>query len=478
MINLETDDGMRDAFKAIAAWEAPAGEEPVDAPDRVLIPLSPRNTRPKRRPVLLVGAAVLMVVVIGAALLARAPADQIPAAEGSWTPMASSPLEARFDPISLWTGTELLVWGGHDAAGEEYVDGAAYDPERDQWRKIADFPFDYERRTGSGVGSDSGWYQRHGVPGAWFDGKAVFKVDTGEEPWSWDLVAYDPDSDSWRTLHRARFDRSAGDTPVRPPGTSTVQAPTGLAAVGGKLFVFGWHTDRNELGWSTFDPEVERWSAFSGIPGSGEVDGFTGVRPEPVLVADRYLVWLREHGIVADGFPLGYAVDLTTEDVVRVEVPADVPAGTIDLQLGDLSTSGSVAGTTLSDDLDGEPFAAQLDAATGRWTALKPPPDMGAADAFGRIVSANGATFIVGGLDQKGSGHAPSGAGFVMDRQPTLWHRMPDAPIDLSRTGHVAIWTGDELLVWGGATTPDGDDPRATIPLADGAIYRFERDGP
>ena len=60
--------------------------------------------------------------------------EQFAAAEGEWATMAPSPLVARFAPISLWTGDELIVWGGHDLAGDEYVDGAAYDPITDTWR--------------------------------------------------------------------------------------------------------------------------------------------------------------------------------------------------------------------------------------------------------------------------------------------------------------------------------------------------------
>ena len=50
---------------------------------------------------------------------------------------------------------------------------------------------------------------------------------------------------------------------------------------------------------------------------------------------------------------------------------------------------------------------------------------------------------------------------------------LPKPPIDLDRVGHTAIWTGDEIIVWGGATTEfAGPNNLATIPLRDGALYR------
>lgn len=57
-------------------------------------------------------------------------------AAGSWRLVAPSPLSPRADHSVVWTGREMIVWGG-DAGGSYFADGAAYDPRRDTWRKIA-----------------------------------------------------------------------------------------------------------------------------------------------------------------------------------------------------------------------------------------------------------------------------------------------------------------------------------------------------
>jgi hypothetical protein len=58
---------------------------------------------------------------------------------------------------------------------------------------------------------------------------------------------------------------------------------------------------------------------------------------------------------------------------------------------------------------------------------------------------------------------------------PGRWQEIAPAPI-VRRTGHSAVWTGDEVLVWGGVRT----DPRPHSPeirvLGDGAAYRARRD--
>jgi hypothetical protein len=42
----------------------------------------------------------------------------------------------------VWTGTEMIVWGGGGTVSgpQGLVDGAAYDPRTDRWRRIADAP--------------------------------------------------------------------------------------------------------------------------------------------------------------------------------------------------------------------------------------------------------------------------------------------------------------------------------------------------
>lgn len=50
------------------------------------------------------------------------------------------PLAARMEGTLVWTGTEVIVWGGcgDDSCRSSFADGAAYDPRTDSWRIIAD----------------------------------------------------------------------------------------------------------------------------------------------------------------------------------------------------------------------------------------------------------------------------------------------------------------------------------------------------
>jgi hypothetical protein len=61
-------------------------------------------------------------------------------ATGTWRTLPIAPVPARLGAASVWTGTEMLVWGGSDCqgCGSPAVDGgAAYNPETNRWRKLA-----------------------------------------------------------------------------------------------------------------------------------------------------------------------------------------------------------------------------------------------------------------------------------------------------------------------------------------------------
>lgn len=57
-------------------------------------------------------------------------------ATGGWSPLPVAPLGPRTRHTALWSGTEMLVWGGSGAGRRRFADGAAYDPARGRWRKL------------------------------------------------------------------------------------------------------------------------------------------------------------------------------------------------------------------------------------------------------------------------------------------------------------------------------------------------------
>ena len=113
----------------------------------------------------------------------------------TWRHLAATFPQARTDrrPAVAWTGREVLIWGGCYASyprcdsgkDEELDDGAAYDPARDRWRRIATSPL-APRNQPQAV-----WTGRELL--VW--GGDVHVAGTGAY-----AAAYDPDKDRWRTV--------------------------------------------------------------------------------------------------------------------------------------------------------------------------------------------------------------------------------------------------------------------------------------
>ena len=125
------------------------------------------------------------------------PAERDGAAETSpapWVKVARSPLAPREAASMVWTGTEVLVFGGDQepcpanascvaSTKPPPVDAAAYNPTTDTWRRVADVP--------DGVG----WAES-----AVADGVVYVLVPAPSGPGR--FLSYDPDTDRWHETGR------------------------------------------------------------------------------------------------------------------------------------------------------------------------------------------------------------------------------------------------------------------------------------
>lgn len=56
-----------------------------------------------------------------------------------WRPIAAGPLGPRTGSASVWTGTDLIIWGGEGPVPDASIgpaDGAIYDPAADRWLEL------------------------------------------------------------------------------------------------------------------------------------------------------------------------------------------------------------------------------------------------------------------------------------------------------------------------------------------------------
>ena len=160
---------------------------------------------------------------------------------GRWSTMPPAPITARGDAAVVWTGRELIVWGG--SAGSHgahlYGDGAAYDPSTNSWRVLPPAPLP-PTADASAV-----WAGSEMVVFGGYDDESLgaFHVTNA-------AAAYNPLTNSWRTL---------------PPAPLSPRARAIALWTGKKVIVLGGQpavitaTLQSYGDGAAFDPSNDTW---------------------------------------------------------------------------------------------------------------------------------------------------------------------------------------------------------------------------
>lgn len=180
----------------------------------------------------------------------------------TWRRIARAPLQRAYGGVRVWTGNEVVVWGGGGRGEERAVRGAAYDPDSDAWRPIEPGPIGLNLVSGAWTG------QELLVFGSLLSGanRAPTPTSVG--------AAYDPASDSWTEL---------------APSALSPQA-TSAGWLGDRLVAWDYEVHSQE-----YDPEEDRWSAPMPMPLS-----FSECYPESTVVGVLMLAWFCGHAALYD----------------------------------------------------------------------------------------------------------------------------------------------------------------------------------
>lgn len=321
--------------------------------------------------------------------------------------------------VGVWTGHELLVWGGAVATaqgpGQAFVaDGAAYDPATGAWRTLAPGPL--EGRTGAAA--------------VWTGTELVVWGGLGATAHLGDGARYDPAADDWTPLPAA---------PLSPRSAASA------VWTGREVVVLGGQDNagpRAEA--AAFDPAAGAW------------------RPLPPLLPRSWgfgqdAVWTDERLVVAaagsEG-PAGEAVVVAMDAALDGWTALPSPQETV----GGIAVEADQgrAYATVSDvNGRGPPALWFLEPGAETWTATAAAPH--ALNAWqDRLVGTDGGV-VAARPEAMGSGaryHADGDRWERLARQPSLGREGG------AEHGQVLAWTGDTLLVWGGF---DGTAAPATL---------------
>ncbi|HEY3212387.1 MAG TPA: hypothetical protein VGL16_04180 [Actinomycetota bacterium] len=171
----------------------------------------------------------------------------------SWRSIEQAPIGRAYGTVLVWTGDELIVWGGGDRGDDRTSQGAAYDPTSDSWRRIADPPIGFNLASGIWTGREMivfGSLLSHA-------NRASSSTSLGE--------AYDPTSDTWREL---------------PASTLSPQA-TSAAFVDGRMVAWDYEAHSQ-----AYNPTTDHWTDPQRLPFVG-----SECYPDSAVVAGLLFAW-------------------------------------------------------------------------------------------------------------------------------------------------------------------------------------------
>ncbi len=276
----------------------------------------------------------------------------------SWRKLPAAPVPADATYVGVWTGTDLLVYSSYNPVGEEDV-LAVYNPASNTWQKLASSPYTPVMREG---------------------GERV--VWTGREMLAFGVVdgAYNPATKQWHSI-------AAG----APAGASaTVWTGSQVLMWGG-----GCCADFHNNG-AAYNPKTNAWTPIPAAP--------LAKRAAPG-------VWTGKELIVVGGN-------------------------------GDEKTFAD---------------AAAYNPVTKQWRKL---PSLPAPRTEASVTWTGTEVLVVGGMNMGGSTSTVFADGCAYNPTTNRWRDLPSSGVP--RTEHVAVWTGSQLLVWGGYTKLNGVE--VTVP--------------
>jgi hypothetical protein len=362
------------------------------------------------------------IAAVGAGLLALAGAAVVavmvlvpPADEPTWTSaivkLPASPLTARRDVATVWTGTEMIVWGGGNQAAELFhADGAAFDPGKGRWRTLPAAPL------GARTEAQAAWTGTEMIVWGGADARHSPKGVT-------DGAAYNPATNRWRRIAPA-------------PGTGRTGGQTLM--VDGRMVVFGGSGVTGADAAETilvYDPRADRWTTF---PARARVVAAAAAGSTLVLAVSDDSGHVSVEQVGMDGLGLVQGPEPIMDEVVD-RVGLTVDAGTAYLVAVGQSQHTRVFTAAVGDGI----------LATGAWSERETSDDVTAPH-------------------QISTGY--TGLATLVEPGVLLTAGMPDVTAVDPRTGQLLlrastltsaeycgvsgalIWTGSQILGWGGQT--------------------------
>jgi N-acetylneuraminic acid mutarotase len=360
---------------------------------------------------------------------------------GRWSALPAAPTTHRDGASVVWTGSELLVWGGASGAEDHqlHADGAAYDPESGDWRLLPASPLSPR------VGQAAAWTGTEMVVWGGYERGGY----TPSEPTA-DGAAYDPTTNRWRVLPAAPLS-ARGDATALWTGAEVVVLG-GEPGGGGQPGEVGGSPQTYGDG-AAYDPSANRWQH---IPAPVPPAGHPLTWNTAIQLDGELLAWSEWEINPAGGNPAGgvdlfsYSEQTGTWALIPAaagalpDVAEALSAGKLAVVRGSPYNCGNCPGPWV-------PEATDLyDPAGNGWTRLPTDPLTGGLAAWtgAALFSFNPGAEMASESDP--STDVVPGDASVFDPATNGWQRLPAAPWGGCDNGlpWAPVWTGQALILY------------------------------
>jgi hypothetical protein len=346
----------------------------------------------------------------------------------TWTATSNgsnAPL-GRFGHTAVWTGVEMIVWGGRGIDLTSYLNtGGRYNPTTDTWAATSTGP----NAPAARADHTAVWTETEMIVwgGEHYEGGSFYSSDTGGR--------YRPTTDTWTAT-------SIGE------GVASVRQEHTAVWTGTEMIVWGgWgdSADPNDgsplfpiIG-GRYDPATDSWT-----PTSTEA----GV---PALRSDHAAVWTGTEMIVWGGWDGDLALNSggrycpVTDNWTPTSMGANVPSPRVGPTAAWTGTELIVWGGSNS------VTGGRYNPTTDTWTATSIGPNVPVIRWDHTAVWTGTEMIVWGGWSYDGSAYVYLNTGGRYDPSTDLWTpTSTGANVPTGRSDHSAVWTGSEMLVWGG----------------------------
>jgi len=329
--------------------------------------------------------------------------------DDSWT--ATSTTDAptrRSDHTAVWTGTEMIVWGGRNARAATVNSGGKYNPSTDSWTATSTTNAPSGRYLHTAV-----WTGSEMIVWGGTDGNNA--LNTGGR--------YDPNTNSWTA-------------------TSTTNAPIARSNhtavwTGSEMIVWGGSDGNNALNTGgRYDPSTNSWTATTTTNAPS-----TRFNHKAVWTGSEMIVWGGSDGLnlLNSGGRYNPSADTWTGTTTT-----NAPGGRVAFTA--VWTGSEMIVWAGTDGTDGLDPGGRYNPSTDSWTAIS--TTNAPTDRYDHTAVWTGSEMIVWGGLRGIFTELNTGGRYNPSTDSWTATSTTDAPT--GRYYHTAVWTG-EMIVWGGS---------------------------